>query len=340
MATQLSINNLDFNSLENLAQGKRTRRPKASPPATEVVAKQAAPSEKGEQEKKSAARTARVLESIHARAAEAQQRQQTQIEQRVLQAVLPLWTDENRGVPNPFIRSGLFSVGNSEKREFLQDLEIPSLSNYRIRYSGSDLQQEDLTVLMSLFNMARERPMSEAIYFTGYKLVKDIGWRMHSDSYRRAQESIQRLKVTGLTISTRDSDTGYSGSLIRDYGWTEKDDKGKTKWMVRLEPKISALFMEDTTTFLEWQIRKDIGSKATLALWLHSYYTSHREPIPNSLEKLWELCRSKDTLSSFRRNIRNALARLVERGFLASFDMTKDMITVQKRTRPQLLRVK
>jgi hypothetical protein len=56
------------------------------------------------------------------------------------------------------------------------------------------------------------------------------------------------------------------------------------------------------------------------------------------LAKIHELCRSKDTLSSFRRNVRNALAKLVEREFLKAFNMDNDMLKVEKRVKPKLVR--
>ncbi len=285
-------------------------------------------------------RLSRAKEFLQEKTNEALQRSQSQIEQRVMQGILPLWDEENRGIPNPFVRSGLFTVGNSEKREYVVDMVIASLSNYEIKFTGAELHQEDLSVWMSLINLARAKPISEAIYFTGYQVIKDLGWRMHSDSYRRVQESIERLKVTGIKITTKGNESAYSGSLIRDYAWTERDDAGHTKWMVRFEPRISALFMEDTTTLLEWSVRKKIGTRSTLALWLHAFYTTHRDPIPNSLSKLHELCRSKDTLSSFRRNIRNALEKLVEKEFLKSYSLDNDMLRVEKHTKPRLIRAK
>jgi hypothetical protein len=333
---QPSFNNLDLKTIEGL--GKKTRPagrrsdPKVDVPAQAqvVVAEQ----------KPVSPRLARAKEFLKEKTNAALQRTQSQIEQRVLQGVLPLWDDENRGIPNPFVRSGLFTVGNSEKREYVVDMVIASLSNYEIKFTGAELHQEDLSVWMSLINLAREKPMSEAIYFTGYQIIKDLGWRMHSDSYRRVQESIERLKVTGLKITTKGNESAYSGSLIRDYAWTERDEAGNIKWMVRFEPRISALFLEDTTTLLEWSIRKKIGTRSTLALWLHAFYTTHRDPTPNSLEKIHELCRSKDTLSSFRRNIRNALEKLVEKEFLKSYSLDKDMLRVEKCTKPKLIRAK
>ena len=282
----------------------------------------------------------RALDKLKVKTTEALLRQRSEIEARVLQAVLPMWDDENRGVPNPFIRSGLFSVKTTTNREFMQKMPIASLSNYEVTYTGQDLQQDDLSVWMSLINLARNQPMSDSILFTGYALIKDLGWRMHSESYKRAQDSIERLKVTGIEISTNNKETAYSGSLIREYAWTAKDVKGNARWMVRFEPRVSTLFMEDTTTLLEWETRKRIGTRATVAQWLHSFYSSHREPIPLKVEKLYELCRSGDSLSSFRRNIKNALNKLVDVEFLTTFSIVNDTVRVQKKLRPKLVRAK
>lgn len=320
---QPSINNLDLGLFENLASqeapGTATR---TTPKRKPLVADQLV--------EITPEKTKQNLEKLKKRAEEAVKRSEFQIEQRVLQAVLPLWDDARRGIPNPFIRSGLFTVGSSENRDYLKDSTISSLSTYNITYTGSELQQDDLSIWMSLINLARERPMSDAIFFTGYQIVKDCGWSMNSISYKRVQESIERLKVTGLKISSKNHEAAYSGSLIRDYCWAEKDENGADKWMIRFEPRISMLFLEDTTTLLEWEERKTIGSRAKLALWLHSFYSSHREPIPNSIPKIHEMCRSRDSLSSFRRNLRNALATLVEKQIFLSFDISNDMVIVRK----------
>jgi TrfA protein len=252
------------------------------------------------------------------------------LEDRVLQSSFPFWDDENRGVPNPFIRSGLFSVKQVTQREYLKEVQIASLSNYEVMYQGEELQQDDLSVWMSLINLARAQPMSDQVLFTGYQLIKDLGWRMHSESYKRAKDSIARLKITGITIVNKDKTKGYTGSLIREFAWEHMDINGNAKWMVRFEPRISVLFMEDTTTLLEWETRKKIGTRASLALWLHSFYSSHRDPIPIAVAKLHELCRSGAPLSTFRRNLKLALERLREVGFLRDYAIISDVLSVQK----------
>jgi hypothetical protein len=279
------------------------------------------------------------LEFARERSEQALARQRRATECKILQEVIPLWDELNRGVPNPLIRSGLFTVGNSEKRDFVEKSLINSLSNYQITYTGQELQQEDLSVWMALIHMARGQAIGDSVFFTGYRLIKDLGWRMHSDTYKRIQACIHRLKVTGLTISSPGMDKGYSGSLIREYAWAETDADGNACWMVRFEPKVVDLFQADTTTLLEWETRKAIGTRANLALWLHSYYTSHKEPYPVSIEKLHELCGSKDQLSSFRRNIRLALEKLETVGFITSYSITNDLVSVKKSLRARLKRI-
>jgi len=278
-----------------------------------------------------------ALAKVKARAAMVIARQARDLEQRVLQQQFPFWDDEYRGVPNPFIRSGLFSVRTSVSREFQANLKVASLSNYDITYAGQDLHQDDLSVWMSLLNMARNQPLSDKIRFSGYQLIKDLGWRMHTDSYRKAQESIARLKVTGIQIASKDQTEGYSGSLIREYAWADLDESGDAKWMVRFEPRVSVLFMEDTTTFLEWEIRKKIGTRHTVALWLHSFYCSHRDPIPLPVSKLHELSRANSSLSTFRRNLKAALQTLVDIGFMVRYQIIDDCVHVKKRLFTQRL---
>jgi hypothetical protein len=268
---------------------------------------------------------------VRARAAESLARRQSQQEALVLQQVLPLWSDEMRGVPNPMIRSGLFGTRTSRQRHYFEEENVVSLSNFTILYTGKELQQDDLSVWMALMNMAARQRIGDAIFFSGYQLVKDLGWRLHSESYDRAKESIKRLKANELKIQVKDGSSGYAGSLIREYAWKAETPDGGMAWMVRFEPMIAELFREDSTTFITWEQRKEIGPRATLTLWLHSYFTSHRDPYPITLQKIHELSRSEQKdLRFFRRRVQNSLQRLVDIKFLESFEMKGDTFYVKK----------
>ncbi len=76
-----------------------------------------------------------ALDKVKARSAEVAARKAVDYEARILQDSFPFWDDDNRGVPNPLIRGGLFGVGTSAKREFLPNMAVASLSNYEITYT-------------------------------------------------------------------------------------------------------------------------------------------------------------------------------------------------------------
>ena len=331
-----TINNLDLKSMETLLPTHKRGQQRRDGANTEGDAPDAEEGKKSSPRLKRSKSYDEALDALKARNADIEARQAIDYERRILQDSFPFWDDDNRGVPNPLIRGGLFGVGTSAKRAFLPNMQISSLSNYEITYTGQDLQQDDLSVWMSLINLARKSPLSDKVRFTGYQLIRDLGWRMHSDSYKRAQESIERLKVTGIKISTKNKSEGYSGSLIREFAWADADERGNTKWMVRFEPRVSVLFMNDTTTMMEWETRKKIGTRATVAQWLHAFYATHREPFALSVEKIHELCRSEAQLSTFRRNLHNALDKLISVGFLSSFQIINDQVHVVRVNKPSL----
>lgn len=277
------------------------------------------------------------LMALKERTAEVELQRQARASSIVMNELIPQWSEEIRAVPNPFLRSGLFSVGHEtdENREFRDNEKIVSLSNYNIRVTGKALSQDDLSVWMSLLSMARSGPISNVVKFTGYRLLKDLGWRMHSENYVRVKESIRRLKNNGLEISTASETAAYSGSLLRSYAF--QTDEQDTRWWVQFEPEMAILLVSDNTTLLEWEVRKDIGSRSRLALWLHAFYASHRDPIPFRIEKLMELCGAKTKhLPTFKRDLVNACEKLKAEKiqFLASYEITsEDFLVVKKNPR-------
>jgi hypothetical protein len=241
------------------------------------------------------------------------------------------WSSGRRGVPNPLIRGGLFTTKSSPVRQTFKAEKIASLSTTNVTYSGEELRQTDLSAWMSIVNKGRDLPSGAPIQFTAYELIKDMKWRIHSDSYTMLKDCIERLKFTSVKISTKDEKGAYAGSLIRDYAFDAVSDEGKPKWQVRLEPAIVSLFINDQVTLLEWEQRRQIGTKASLTLWLHTFYSSHRNPIPFQVAKLHELCRSEDQrLSNFKVRLRRSLETLVDINFLSAYQIKNDVVYVTR----------
>lgn len=253
------------------------------------------------------------------------------------QQLLPLWESPQRGVPNGFMRSGLFRArDDSPSRGFERDVPVASLANYEIRFSGVPLVQDDLTVLISLLSLARGQNLDQQVSFTGYALVRAMGWSVNARSYDKLRGSISNLKLAVISIRERVSDGStrrYDGNIIRDFACVNRaeGDSGQTEaWWVRFEPTIADLFDPDRTTLLEWQVRLRLGSRRPVATFLHGFYSSHRDPLPISISKLYELANSGSSLSVFRRSVRNALDVLVRYSFLESFAIENDIVSVTR----------
>jgi len=247
---------------------------------------------------------------------------------------LPFWAEDERGVPNSLARGALFTAAKCDKslkREFYEGKKIASLSNLNIEYAGPELRQDDASVFMTLLHLGRHAALGERIEFTAYAMLKELGWSLNSTEYKHLRECCTRLSATNATITTDDETEGYAGSLLRSFAW--KDDKGKQlqQWVVLLEPAIAELFSQNTFSLLEWGERKKIGGRSPLAQWLHSFLSTHREPIPLPVQKYYELCASRTAqLADFKRRLRLALLRLVEAGFLTSFDIRNDVVYVTR----------
>lgn len=253
---------------------------------------------------------------------------------------LPLWGETKRGLPNVLARSALFNAkrgeSDNDSREFLKNTPVACLSNYDITYRGEELRQDDASVFMQILHLARQQPLGNAIRFTAFNVLKELGWSTNSIGYKRLRECLERLAANTVKIAFRDHSGGYGKSLIRSFAWLD-DESGDVlaQWVVELEKEIVLLFADDAYSLVTWQERKQIGTRSTLTLWLHSYLATHEEPAPLSVAKYHEISESGcEQLFHFRAQIKKSLQRLVDIGFLIEFEITTgDLVVVRRQPR-------
>lgn len=253
---------------------------------------------------------------------------------------LPLWREHLRGLPNPMARSAIFTCANhrAPRADYKRE-KIASVAGYEIYYTGTELRQDDEDVFLQIVHFARMHPLGDVVEISGNSLLRALGWNSGSKSYTRLRDIIERLKEGTVKISQEDGREGYAGSLIRKFAWQSEAASGaRTKWKIFLEKEIIALFADDAYTVLDWDDRSKLGY---LAKWLHSFYYSHREPLPYKVASMRTLSGSKASdLSSFRRDLKSAHDELVVIGFLKSWKHIPetDMIAVVRNSnRPALL---
>lgn len=232
---------------------------------------------------------------------------------------LPIWIENRRGMPNTFIRSSLFTCRRAnDERLHHYEMKLASTSDFDISYTGLELSQDDEDVYMEIVHRSRFTTLGETVSFSGYEVLKSLGWGTSSRDYKRLQDAIHRLKGGTIKIVHK-TVKGYAGSLIRKYAFDEADESGKIKYKIWLEPELVSQFQDDNYTQVRYEQRKTLG-KAGLSKWLHSYYSSHANPNALKTETIRMLSGSDTkSLSKFRFQCKEAHERLVDVGFLEAF---------------------
>ena len=87
---------------------------------------------------------------------------------------LPEWHDGQRGTPNDIIRSTLFAAIQGRDRTYLENVTLFSQEGVTIKFTGKQLNQEDLTTWITLLHLARKSMLSAVCEFTGYEILKAL----------------------------------------------------------------------------------------------------------------------------------------------------------------------
>ncbi|MBF0554727.1 MAG: hypothetical protein HQK96_09280 [Nitrospirae bacterium] len=113
---------------------------------------------------------------------------------------LPLWPEAKRGVPNSFLRSSLFSAIQSKDRQFLKAATLASQNGIIVKFTGEQLNQEDLTLWETLVHMARKHPLGDICTFTAHGILKEMGQATGGEQHEQLHKNITRLIACAVEI--------------------------------------------------------------------------------------------------------------------------------------------
>ena len=241
-----------------------------------------------------------------------------------LSALKPEWPETKRATPSAFLRSALFSTIQSKDRVYLDAAILGSQEGITIKFTGKQLNQEDLTLWETLVHLAKVQPLGNICEFTAYDILKTMG---HGDSGKERailHEGIIRLTACAVEILINGKNTFFS-SLI-DHG-VKNEETGHYK--IQLSKSLIKLFAQNT--WVDFEQRASLKRKP-LAQFLHGYYSSHKAPFPVKIETIHKLSGSKNKrLSNFKILTEAALKELVKISFLESYVIDGEKVVVKKK---------
>jgi len=259
-----------------------------------------------------------IITTIERMKESARQREASQIIQ------LPLWPEPKRGTPNSFIRSALFAAIQSKDRVFLKESTVASQKGIVVKFTGEQLNQEDLSVWETLAHLARQHPLGHQCDFSAHSLLKSLGLHTGLSQHKQLHSTIVRLTACAVEI-THEGKT-YFGPLVK----SGLKDELTSHYRIELNRELIRLFGDNQWTALDWQQRQQLRGKH-LAQALHAFYSSHRQPFPIKLDTLRGYVGSRNfQKAGFKVKLRAALTELVSIGFLKAYDIQGDMVCVDR----------
>jgi len=212
-----------------------------------------------------------------------------------------------RIAPNEFIRSALFGVvKHATGRLALQSVEIASLSNVKITYTGVALSQNDLDVFLSILYLARDNILGTIVSFNASDILRALNLVTKGDNVAFVDASVERIMAAVITVK-QGSKRKYRGHLIEKS--LSQNKENDCAYVITLNRDLINLFDYDNYTLLSADIRSQLNGQ--LSKWLYAFYESHKQPHPMFVDTVRSLCGSstKD-LWKFRQQLRLALTEL------------------------------
>lgn len=221
---------------------------------------------------------------------------------------MPNWADDFRGCPSDFLRGNLFGLARKEKegRKFLKSEPINCQRGMSITFTGQQLDQNDLNVLLALMHVTREQFVGESVrFFVDQKHLLDLCNLTNSGSNIKAlHERIIRLQGSVIVMIT--PKRRYSGQLLGPAAWDERTNV----LSFVMYKSIADLLPNGSYTGLNWKVRQAL-SGYPLAQWLHAFYQSHVNPHPMLLETIHKLCGSEaKEMRVFKQSVGEALKKV------------------------------
>ncbi len=260
--------------------------------------------------------------------ADAQARLQAQaIEDEKLGLMLPDCPGQKRQMPNEVVRSALFCAKNRKvARPFYRQEKLPVIGGGEITYTGEELRQDDEVVWMHLIHLAANVPIGTPVEFTSYEFLKGIGKAINKNNYQWLHSSLTRMQATAVQFFSKRLNKGVSASLVTEFKW-EGDAAARREGVYRVGIDATMRQLFDNATWLDWEKRSKISEG--IATKLMSFWSSHRNPLPEKVEVLkTDLCKLTSSTYEFNRGLRAALDELVAAGFLKSYVLHKGVVSV------------
>lgn len=246
--------------------------------------------------------------------------------------MMPL-KDDDSVMPKQILRSSMFAAIKRGKRKYLNNQVVAKNHAGDILYTGAQLDQADLDVLLAIIKLLSEYTATNNVthiksdngrveysrLLCGSKgLLKMIGRPQGKSGRQWLWASLQRL--TGELCIRIDfgcgGDTYYAGSIL---GKRAKTDDNLL--MIDVNHDFISMFGGNKFSFIDREVRKQLTGDFTK--WLQGFVSTHTGQSTYSAEKLMKLSGSSTTRARdfIRQSAKPAFEQLKEQGLIKNYSL-------------------
>ena len=174
-------------------------------------------------------------------------RRKTATEQQVNADIAPLpgGPDSTHCTPKNFLRTTLFSEVHSKDRVYIDGKILSSHAGTTVKFTGEQLNQEDLVLWETLMRMAKDHPLGTSCTFTAHEILEALSFPSECDQHEHLHKGIVRLIACAAEI-THEGKT-YFGSPINSGA---KDDL-TSRYTLELNRNLIRLYRETQWTAID-----------------------------------------------------------------------------------------
>jgi len=234
---------------------------------------------------------------------------------------LPLLPDGVAGIPHDVARSSIFTA-NKPGRKQIYELEAmgPPSNEGQLLYSGHELNQSDMDVVLEVFRRYGGQTGGEPLKFTRNSLLQSMGKGNGNSQYKWLMGSLDRLSFAMLKIDARRY-VGTAGILKYDY------NPATEEYTIRIDPRAVQFLNASHLAFVDVEKRRQLPPKDYLAKQLQIMIDSHERGTERwaSYKELKRTARQVGRLTDFKnRALPRAFEHLKQAGIIAKYRLEEN----------------
>jgi hypothetical protein len=222
-------------------------------------------------------------------------------------------------LPNSLVRNSLFGMTKKGVRKKFINERISSFKNMEIIYTGEQLDQADLDVLLVITKIffQNNNHFNDYENISTIEVINALKIKRTGHAYSMINERIKRLVKTTLEIVYIDKNNKRSKEIITHLLMSyEKNSDGDN---AKFSMHINMVNLLKDSTIINMIDRLNLGNDQ-LSKWIHAHYSTHATPYPIKLETIRSLCGSTAEIRRFKSEVKKRLELISFNNFILKIE--------------------